>query len=635
MKRVAEKQITKDGGSDDDDELEETRGFQKANESALAGRKIAGLPKRGLKKVNSASAEESESASKPPGLSFGGFQGFGSNTSSSFTFNSPSSTAPPVTTSIFGSSTASPTASSTAKAFSSIIGDSAVNGNSKPIQKTTPLTSQPTIPDVSSSKSVEDDGATEYYRSLRGLNVSFVSTITKAVEGDQFVDVTGYLEQYKSLRNDIKRNYDQKKSKSSSTTSISSTTTIPTSSFSTRSQTAMPTPPASFSGFDNKPLASTSSGLGGGFTPTLGSAPSSSSPFSFPSRAPSTSTTSPAPLPFAVTSSTTSSSTTTTAPTTLFKSSAATTTANLFGTSSSTPSTSTSNPFGAPAAGGFSFGASSPDKDKSASSSTPSTPPPAGKSTFSGFGTKTSPGGGSIGNPVGFGFGAGAPGSGTSPFGFGNSSIPTSSPFSLGATAGPTPLAFGPKPGAGGSFSFGKAPATPPASQETEGGDTGEGSGAGVASGSQGTTESQESQGGEDGVAMGMFGSNPHDGNGEGEENEDTVHSVKSKVYKMKKEDGKSSWADLGTGLLKLKKHKTGEQRRLLLRNSSNGKININFNLYPGLAPSQSQKTLSFVGHEGGNAQAYMIRVKTEEQARELKEVLDREIAFVKSKSTD
>ncbi|KAK1236320.1 hypothetical protein PQX77_000436 [Marasmius sp. AFHP31] len=635
MKRVAEKQITKDGGSDDDDEIEETKGFQKANESALAGRKIAGLPKRGLKKVNSASVEESESASKPSGLTFGGFKGFGSNTPSSFTFNPPSSTAPPATTSIFGSSTASPTASSTAKAFSSIIGDSAVNGNSKLTQKTTPLTSQPTIPDVSSSTSAEDDGATDYYRSLRGLNVSFVSTITKAVEGDQFVDVTGYLEQYKSLRNDIQRNYDQKKSKSSSTTSISSNATIPTSSFSTRSQTAMPTPPASFSGFANKPLASTSSGSGGGgFTPTPGSAPSSSSPFSFPTTVPSTSTTGPTPLPFAVTSSNPLSSTTTAA-TTLFKSSTTTTTANLFGTSSSTPSTSTSNPFGVPAAGGFSFGASSPEKDKSASSSTPSTPPPAGKSTFSGFGTKTSPGGGSIGNPVGFGFGAGAPGSGTSAFGFGTSSTPTSSPFSLGATGGPAPLAFGGKSGAGGSFSLGKAPATPPASQETEGGDVGEGSGTGVASGSQGTTESHGSQGSEDGVATGIFGSNPHDGDGEGEENEDTVHSVKSKVYKMKKEDGKSSWADLGTGLLKLKKHKTGEQRRLLLRNSSNGKININFNLYPGLAPSQTQKTLSFVGHEGGNAQAYMIRVKTEEQARELKEALDREIAFVKSKSTD
>lgn len=133
-----------------------------------------------------------------------------------------------------------------------------------------------------------------------------------------------------------------------------------------------------------------------------------------------------------------------------------------------------------------------------------------------------------------------------------------------------------------------------------------------------------------------MFGPNPHDEEGEGEEDEETVHSVKSKVYKMKKDaDNKTSWAELGTGFLRLKKHKAKGTRRLLLRNSSNGKININFVLYAGLKPSLNQKSLTFVGHENGTAQTYNIRVKTEDQARELKEVLEREIAFVKAKPSD
>jgi nucleoporin NUP2 len=40
-----------------------------------------------------------------------------------------------------------------------------------------------------------------------------------------------------------------------------------------------------------------------------------------------------------------------------------------------------------------------------------------------------------------------------------------------------------------------------------------------------------------------------------------------------------------------------------------------------------------FVGHEGATSQTYNVRMKTEEQAAELKNALDREIAFVKAKS--
>jgi len=72
------------------------------------------------------------------------------------------------------------------------------------------------------------------------------------------------------------------------------------------------------------------------------------------------------------------------------------------------------------------------------------------------------------------------------------------------------------------------------------------------------------------------LGNNPHDEEGEGEEQEDTVYSVKLRAFRLKKaEKGDSGWAELGYGVLRLKKHKETEARRMLLRNSSTGKINI------------------------------------------------------------
>ena len=63
---------------------------------------------------------------------------------------------------------------------------------------------------------------------------------------------------------------------------------------------------------------------------------------------------------------------------------------------------------------------------------------------------------------------------------------------------------------------------------------------------------------------------------GEGEEDEVTVHEIRSKVYKMTKDkEGKAQWGDMGVGVLRLKKHKETGARRMLLRNSSTGKITI------------------------------------------------------------
>jgi len=93
----------------------------------------------------------------------------------------------------------------------------------------------------------------------------------------------------------------------------------------------------------------------------------------------------------------------------------------------------------------------------------------------------------------------------------------------------------------------------------------------------------------------------------------------------------------LGVGILRLKKHKEKEARRVLLRNSSTGRLVINFNLYAALSPvlDLKTKTLSFVGHDHsedgqGKPASYKIRVKTEQDAKDLKEAFDREVQAVK-----
>ena len=70
-----------------------------------------------------------------------------------------------------------------------------------------------------------------------------------------------------------------------------------------------------------------------------------------------------------------------------------------------------------------------------------------------------------------------------------------------------------------------------------------------------------------------LEGGSVHDQEGEGEEGEETTHSVRTKVYSLNKEEG--AWKELGLGVLKVKKHKETGAGRLLLRNSSTGKIVI------------------------------------------------------------
>jgi nucleoporin NUP2 len=130
-----------------------------------------------------------------------------------------------------------------------------------------------------------------------------------------------------------------------------------------------------------------------------------------------------------------------------------------------------------------------------------------------------------------------------------------------------------------------------------------------------------------------LFETKSHDLEGEGEEDEETTHAVRVKVFKLSQSNGETSWADMGIGMLRLKKHKEKGTRRALLRNSNTGKITINFNLYAEMKPSVTGKVVAFVGHENGAHMGFRLRLRSEDDAVELKKALEKEIDIVKAKS--
>ncbi|KAL0956330.1 hypothetical protein HGRIS_002482 [Hohenbuehelia grisea] len=650
MKRAAERQIVKDGEDEDDiEEVDSPQGFKKAEDTVLANRKIRALPRRSVASGGSAPVINGASTPEtPPPSKFASFGGFGSPTSAStpFSFTPSNSSILPqaASSSIFNASAPSPSpvtsaspvsahASNAAKAFATFLTPSAP--------------SQPTgvnadVPMPSSS----DDRSSKLYSTIRSLNSGLLASLTKAFAQDPFVDFVDILDEYKARLLDAQKDSG---TASKSTSQVSQPPSHPL-----KPQATMPSVPTSFAGFGSLSFSSTSqSSSTGGFSPSFGAKPAPSfgstmtpslgSVSSQPDSSKTEADSKPAPLSFGAPSVPTSkpptsafgssapaaanpfapSKPSSTTPFTFGTGSSAkpdtnTTTASLFGTPSSTPTffgASTTSSSDKPASNPFAFGSSSTSTTNAFGSggfsgSTSNTTPP--KSSPFGFGSGfgKSPGSGSIGNPVGFGFGtpprtpdaAGASGSAPSASGF---TFSSNSPFSVGA-----------------SEKKSEAP--------TAGGD-GDGSREGSAmSGTPGP------EGDADHSQL-LASKNPNDEEGEGEEDEETVHAIKIKAYKLNKKDpqdgGGSSWGELGHGILRLKKHKETGARRLLLRNSSTGKININFRLYNGLKPTLGKKSVTFVGHDDGAGVTYTVRTGNDDLARELRDILDREIEFVKSKA--
>ncbi|EKM54227.1 uncharacterized protein PHACADRAFT_196658 [Phanerochaete carnosa HHB-10118-sp] len=652
MKRGAEKQLTKDVEDIDDDEVVESgQGLKKADDNMLANRKIRGLPKRATAGLASGSAPTLAAVPSK----FAGFAGFGTaatGTSSysftalskpaespapagdSFMFNSStSSNTPPVTSTSTAVPVMSSTASSAAKTFASFLGSAADSRATGPRSTNGVHGQNGAAPDDDKLKA-----ETKYYRSLRGLNVSFVDAITKAVDSDPFLDLATVQEQYKSLRSKVREEYEQdvKKVSPSTTSAAASPSTTSALTFGTKaaptaptppaassspfsfgaklaapsssedqSSPAMPAPPTSFAGFTPPAASSSTAYMAGGFKPSIDLTKTSSFTFGSTSAIGNNSVAATPKPAFTFGAPSSSSSTFTSfssnkptgassaAPPSIFSS-------NLFTTSTADsskemeaekPSTS-SSVFGA----GLAFGS---DKDKPSLTSTPTkssfsfgTPPSTSKSLPFTFGTA-----GSIGNPVGFGFGS-----------------PPKTPETEPKPATSTSKFAG--------FSFGALPPAPAKSAETS--EAGEG------------TDSSRAETPAEETPPLLVQTSVHDLAGEGEEDEETKYEVRTKVYRMiKKNSGQSEWTDVGIGMLRVNAHKETGQRRLLLRNSSTGKITINFNVYKGMNPTVAKNVVSFIGHDDEKSVPFKLRVKTNEQADDLKKALDREIEFVKAKASE
>jgi nucleoporin NUP2 len=131
-----------------------------------------------------------------------------------------------------------------------------------------------------------------------------------------------------------------------------------------------------------------------------------------------------------------------------------------------------------------------------------------------------------------------------------------------------------------------------------------------------------------------------HGGEGEGEEDEETTYTVKAKVFKFTTDrEGAPTWSDMGIGMLRLKKHKENNTRRIILRANNTGKIVINFRIYPGLQPKRTGKAVAFTGHitsPGKDTQSvqYRLRVSTEQSATELVEAIEHEVRLVQANSS-
>ncbi|KAF7315421.1 RanBD1 domain-containing protein [Mycena indigotica] len=563
MKRGADRQISKEDIEDTDiEEIEPTEGFHKADDAVLATRKIKPMPRR-----MGGDADKAATTTAPAPK----FSGFGTPTNSAFSFTAPSSSpsfpiAKP-STNLFGGATSlptafspapastpslAPTASNAAKTFASFLGEkpSAIP-SSAPTSGTTANSSE-----------------LKYYKSLRGLNVSIIDFLQKALEEDPFADFGSVLSEYSQKRNDIKKEFDGATA-TPTPSSLGRASTAPSlfggAPTAAASTFKMPEAPTAFAGFGKPPTSTSTTTVTNGKVDAPPAPPATAFSFGSASASKPSVFTPPASSPFLPLPSSSSSSSTS-ATSTPFSFATPPTTA--FGSTA----TATTNPFGASA---------SPTPFGSSSKSAPSLFPSSGSTGFS-FGTSST----ASSNPSGFSFGAPKTGN----------PIPTDTK-SQSTIAGDDETEIA-------------------SSQETE----------------KVTTDESKSSG-----FFSPDAPSTMDAEGQGEEDEETIQAARIKSFRMKKKDepGDSPWIDMGIGFIRLKRHKETAARRLLLRNSHSGKIQINFALFAGFSATLNakSKSLMFVGHdEASVSQTYNLKFKTEAEAAEFQSTLETEVSKIKSK---
>ncbi|EGG00345.1 uncharacterized protein MELLADRAFT_118068 [Melampsora larici-populina 98AG31] len=664
VKRAAEKELTDRNWQDrEDGEVLEEGPMKVAAPQVIERRQIKRLPK-------AKAAASSPSISPAPSASaFGSsatrnpFATLNPPTSSSpFSFDStaPANKAsslfgntPPTTTSLFGSSSTPSTSlfgaknvhNSTTESSSTGTNPSSLFNNSNTSIFGSKLDNQISTPSVKPST----QALTTYYAALRGLNLSAVSALERVNNADAFENLDQVLERlriaYNKQRETIVKDFeaqggspaDSNSTKNTKTSNEASNKNTQSSVFSVSNLFTNQPPPPKDSDIDptreevpkvgqsSQSLSTNSSGVKkvevSTSTGAAASHKASSRPGAFSTAAPAR----PSPLRYETEQDVSDPQSSVnkevpTEPKQTFTPSFATTSAapssSLFSfkpqgdvgsvtTTKSDPTLPTTTSFSASSAFSTSnsslsaFGGQSTLSNPSTShtslfGSAPTNPlaaTPAKPSFEFGRGMSGSPGS----NPVGFsGFGSAKLSQLTPPKSTGFNPVG----FSFGATVSPpvsTTKDESPKPVAAVSVASNDSL---PASKASDG----------VTTESGGSTES------------GSFADSATDKN---EEAEDTLLETSGRVYGFidkRQEDGsmKKQWVGFAMSTIKINKHRETSKTRILARSQTNTKILVNFNIHKELKPTVNKTAITFVGFEGSKPQSYMIRLGTEQMAKEL-----------------
>eukprot|EP00752_Nemacystus_decipiens_P003340 g3090.t1 len=96
-----------------------------------------------------------------------------------------------------------------------------------------------------------------------------------------------------------------------------------------------------------------------------------------------------------------------------------------------------------------------------------------------------------------------------------------------------------------------------------------------------------------------------------GEENEEVVGHFRAKLFRFKMSE--RAWGDMGVGMLRLMKHTTNDNRRMVLRNDM-GKVLLNAAVYEGMGVTKAKNTIKFVANvEGDGPTTFMVKVTADD----------------------
>ncbi|KAM5475224.1 hypothetical protein MauCBS54593_001700 [Microsporum audouinii] len=106
---------------------------------------------------------------------------------------------------------------------------------------------------------------------------------------------------------------------------------------------------------------------------------------------------------------------------------------------------------------------------------------------------------------------------------------------------------------------------------------------------------------------------------GPGEEDEDAVLECRSRAYQLIE----GSWQVQGVGILRILKHRTNNKSRILLRADPSGSVVLNARLMPEIEYKQNANNVQFVVPCESGFQQWMLRVKTQDSAGELRDLME------------